>query len=337
MLRTDFNGVGRVSHADVWPGRMEASGGPSPRRRPRTDDSVADVGGVGRVSDLNGCECQVVQLGEEGLASAERDRDDVDDELVHRTRRQRMADRRHPAGDIDDTVASGVTGVLQGGATVDGDSLENGSTMHFKQFIASRIFERYLQIYSARMRMVQSRWTPNIVSTDPTKRREGLVLLYEFHDACHEGALNSMWLKPTDVEAELSIISLATTLDGTGVSLSDVEFAVLERDTAKIEVLAKQNENAVAAGYTEKSDQESYRWKGQNEAQRSFEWHHGQLYNVAGIFQQIAKITLRAERLPELEGKLDILARLRASSDQMDADYRDLTHWLDTHINDQPY
>ena len=185
--------------------------------------------------------------------------------------------------------------------------------------------------------MVQSRWTPNVASTDPVKRREGLVLLYEFHEACHEGALNSMWLKPTEVEAELSKFSRALTLDTTGVSLSDVEFAVLERDTAKIEVLAKQIENAVAAGYTEKSDQESYRWKGQNEAQRSFEWHHGQLYNVAGIFQQIAKITLRAERLPELEGKLDILARLRASSDQMDADYRDLTHWLDTHINDQPY
>ena len=107
--------------------------------------------------------------------------------------------------------------------------------MPFKQSLADNIIQRYLQGYNTRMRVIQPRWAANVASSDPAKRRDGLVLLYEAHDACHEGAFSSMRLKATDWIAELSAMSLALTLGQAKVSLSDVEFAVLEHDTAKID------------------------------------------------------------------------------------------------------
>jgi hypothetical protein len=76
--------------------------------------------------------------------------------------------------------------------------------MPFKQQLANRIIERYLRNYDARMRVIQPHWAKNIVSSDPAKRREGIVLLFEAHEACHEGAFTSMRLKPSDWNSELS-------------------------------------------------------------------------------------------------------------------------------------
>ena len=59
--------------------------------------------------------------------------------------------------------------------------------MPFKQALANNIIQRYLQGYNARMRMIQPRWAATTTSTNPVTRRDGLVLLYESHETCHEG------------------------------------------------------------------------------------------------------------------------------------------------------
>jgi hypothetical protein len=184
--------------------------------------------------------------------------------------------------------------------------------MPFKQILANRIIERYLQDYNARMRVIQPRWAAGVASSDPTKRRDGLVLLHEAHNACHEGAFGSMRLKPTDWNAELSEVSLASTLAKAKVSLPDVEFAVLERDIAKIVELSEKFLNAVAAGYSDAPDQQFTWRKDLTLAQRTFEWQHAQLYNVGGMIRRIHEVSPRAERLDEHEGTADILACLEA-------------------------
>ena len=214
--------------------------------------------------------------------------------------------------------------------------MEIGPTMPLKHVLADRIIRRYLQGYSARMQVIRPRWSAKTASSDPAMRQEGLVLLYESHDACHEGAFNSMRLKPTEWSEELSANSLALTLDQARVTLSDVEFAVLQRDTEVIEDLSKRFLAAVAAGFTDASDQQSTWREGLTVPQRAFQWNHGQWFNVASVIRKISEISPRAERLAEHEGLPDILARLGTVSGRMDAAYEQLTMWLDVHIDDQP-
>jgi hypothetical protein len=207
--------------------------------------------------------------------------------------------------------------------------------MPFKQLLADHIIKRYLQGYDARMRIFQARFPSSIASPDPATRRDGLVLLHEAHDACHEGAFSSMRLKPTDWNAELSAISLALTLNQAKVSLLDVEFALLERDTAKIEELSKQFLDTVAAGFTDAPDQQ-FGWREKlTLPQRAFKWHYAQLMNVGGVIRRVHDLSPLAERLAENEGMPDILARLGTAAGQMDATYGHLTQWLDVHIEDQ--
>lgn len=217
-----------------------------------------------------------------------------------------------------------------------GKSTEVRPAMPFKQSLANNIIQRYLKGYDTRMRMIQPRWAANVASTDPVKRRDGLILLHDAHEACHQGAFSSMRLKPTDWDAELSAVSLALTLGHAKVSLPDVGFAVLARDTAKMEELASQVLDTVATGFTDAPDQQ-FAWRKElTLPQRAFEWHHAQLYNVAGIIGRIRELSPRAESLTEHEGAADILARLGTEAGQMEAAYRHLRQWLDAHIDDQP-
>jgi hypothetical protein len=145
-----------------------------------------------------------------------------------------------------------------------------------------------------------------------------------------------MRLKPTDWNAELSAMSLALTLGQAKVSLPDVEFAVLGRDTAKIEELATKFLSVVTTGFTDASDQQFAWQKGLTLPQRAFEWHHAQLYNVGDVIRKIHDLSPMAERLGEHEGMVGILARLGTAAGQMDAAYGHLKQWLDAHIDNQP-
>ena len=142
--------------------------------------------------------------------------------------------------------------------------------------------------------------------------------------------------KPTDWNAELSTMSLALTLGQAKVSLSDVEFAVLERDTAKIEELTTKFVSVVTKGFTDAPDQQFAWQKGLTLPQRAFEWHHAQLYNIGDVIRKIHDLSPAAERLTEHEGMAGILARLGTAAGQMDAAYDHLKEWLDAHIDDQP-
>ncbi len=145
-----------------------------------------------------------------------------------------------------------------------------------------------------------------------------------------------MRLKPTDWNTELSAMSLALTLGQAKVSLPEVGFAVLARDTAKMEELASQVLDTVTTGFTDAPDQRFSWRKGLTLPQRAFEWHHAQLYNVAGIIGRIRELSPRAESLTEHEGTADILARLGTEADRMEAAYGHLKEWLDAHIDDLP-
>lgn len=207
--------------------------------------------------------------------------------------------------------------------------------MPLKQLLADHIVNRYLEGYNARMRIIRPRFSPGIASPDPTARRDGLVLLHDAHDACHEGAFNSMRLKPTDWNAEVSAISLALTLDQAKVSLPEVEFALLERDTAKIEELSKVLLERVVAGFVDAPDNQFTWRKGLTLPQRVFRWHHAQWINVGNVIRQVHDLSPRAERLAENEGMPDILARLGTAAGRMGATFEQLTQWLDSHIDDQ--
>jgi hypothetical protein len=208
--------------------------------------------------------------------------------------------------------------------------------MPFNQILADRIIKRYLEGYNARMRALQSRWAANVASSDPAKRRDGLIQLYEFHDACHEGAFKSMRLRPTDWNDELYAMSLIMTLDQAKVSIHDVEFALLERDTTKIEELSKLFLGEVAVGFTDAPDQQFFYRKELTLPQRTFKWHHVQLINVASVIEKINGLSPQAERLADHEGMPNILARLGTAAGQMDAACGNLKQWLDAHIDDQP-
>jgi hypothetical protein len=208
--------------------------------------------------------------------------------------------------------------------------------MPFKQQLANRIIERYLRNYDARMRVIQPHWAKNIVSSDPAKRREGIVLLFEAHEACHEGAFTSMRLKPSDWNSELSAVSWAMTLEKSSVSLPEVEFAVLERDVTAIEETVTWVLGEVEAGYTDEEGKK-YSWqKNLTDAEQRFQWHYGQLRNAGGVIRRINEISPRAERLADQVGMSEIMARLGTASGRADATDVHLREWLNSHITDQP-
>jgi hypothetical protein len=197
--------------------------------------------------------------------------------------------------------------------------------MPIKQILAERIIQRYLQDYKARIRVIQPRWSANVASTDLLKRRDGLVLLFDSHSACHEGAFRSLRLKPTEWNAELSAISLAATLAPARVSLLDVEFALLERDITKVEELSDRFLGTLAAGFSDASDQQFAFRKDLTHPQRAFEWHHGQLIKVGSVIWKIHELSPVVERLAEHEGMSDALAKLEAAAGQLDVAYGHLT------------
>lgn len=200
----------------------------------------------------------------------------------------------------------------------------------FRQRLADRVVRAYLRGYDSRMRVARPRWVPKVASRDPAIRRKGLVLLHDFHEACHDGAFRSMRLKPSDWETELSEISLTITLRQAEVSASDVEFAVLDRDTLKIEEHAKLLMDRIAAGFSD--DPADRIWnRGQTVEERAIAWHHAELINVASVHQRIYALSPRAERLQDHEGMPDVLARLGTAAGQMQGAGEHLTRWLDGH------
>lgn len=208
--------------------------------------------------------------------------------------------------------------------------------MPFKQQLANRIIERYLQGYSNRMRAILNQWPIDVTASDPNQRRDELVRLWQTHEVCHKRAFNSMRLKPPDWDAELSAISWALTSEKVGVSADDVEFALIERDTETIEDVASKVLTVLDAGFTDSPEDFFVQHKDLTLAERAFKWHHGQLYNVGGAMRRVLETVPRADRIADHEGVPDIQRRLESVAQPLieaDAHLRD---WLNAHIDDQP-
>src|SRR3954464_3076764 len=98
-------------------------------------DAVADVGGEGRVQNLDGCQAQVADVVEKALARTEQYGRDVEHELVDDSGGQRLAHRRGAAGDVDAAISGGGGGLLEGGIEAIGDEVEGRAARHLDRVV----------------------------------------------------------------------------------------------------------------------------------------------------------------------------------------------------------